>query len=61
MPDCSALSAELRAPYADNVVLSVVCCAARAAVCPAVFAFTSAVTSVDTSIEELPVEPLMID
>ena len=58
---CKALNAEVSAPYADKVVLSFVCFVFSAAAWPAVFAFTRAATSVDTSIDELPVEPLIID
>ncbi len=58
---CSALSAADSAPYAEIWVLSLLCCALSAAAWPAVFALTSAVTSELTSIDELPVEPLMID
>src|SRR5580698_2437328 len=58
---CKAFNAELRAPYADKVVVSLVCLAFSAAVWPAVFAFTRAETRVATSIVELPVEPLIID
>ncbi len=60
-PAWSALSAAERAPYAEIWVLSLACCALSAAVWPAVFALTSAVTSELTSIDELPVDPLMID
>jgi hypothetical protein len=42
-------------------VLSFVCCAESVAVWPATFALTRLVTSDDTSSDELPVDPLMMD
>ncbi|CAN0644747.1 hypothetical protein BCEP27_31132 [Burkholderia cepacia] len=60
-PASSAPSADDSAPNAEICVVPVVCDAASAAARPAVFAFTSVLTSVPTSIDGFPVEPLMID
>ena len=60
-PVSSAPSADDSAPNAEICVVPVCCDAASAAARPAVFAFTSVVTSKPTSIDPLPVEPLMID
>lgn len=60
-PASSALSAADSAPNAEIRVLPVVCAAASVATRPAVFAFTSVLTSEPTSIAGLPVEPLMMD
>src|SRR5438067_13604184 len=60
-PVSSAPSAAESVPNAEIWVLSELCCAVNAATWPAVFEFTRAVTSVDTSSDELPVAPVMTD
>src|SRR5471030_2166599 len=61
MPACNADNPACKAPIAESLVLSFLCCAISEPVWPATFALTRLVTSDDTSSDALPVEPLMTD
>ena len=61
MPACNADNPACKAPIAESLVLSFLCCATSEPVWPATFALTRLVTSDDTSSDALPVEPLMTD